>query len=75
MAALTQYRIMEAWGHISLLRSLITPQVAIMSFDGIIKKPVIIEDENGDKIGIGRWVFWAKVLIIERLMGLMLQVF
>ena len=28
------------------------PQVAIMSFDGIIKKPVIIEDENGDKIGI-----------------------
>ena len=28
------------------------PQVAIMSFDGIIKKPVIIEDEDGDKIGI-----------------------
>lgn len=28
------------------------PQVAIMSFDGIIKKPVIIEDESGDKIGI-----------------------
>jgi 2-oxoglutarate dehydrogenase E2 component (dihydrolipoamide succinyltransferase) len=28
------------------------PQVAIMSFDGITKKPVIIEDENGDKIGI-----------------------
>ena len=28
------------------------PQVAIMSFDGIIKKPVIIEDKNGDKIGI-----------------------
>ena len=28
------------------------PQVAIMSFDGIIKKPVIIDDENGDKIGI-----------------------
>ena len=28
------------------------PQVAIMSFDGIIKKSVIIEDENGDKIGI-----------------------
>tara|TARA_Y100000590_G_scaffold433746_1_gene551142 strand:- start:79 stop:813 length:735 start_codon:yes stop_codon:yes gene_type:complete len=28
------------------------PQVAIMSFDGIRKKPVIIEDETGDKIGI-----------------------
>jgi len=28
------------------------PQVAIMSFDGINKKPIIIEDENGDKIGI-----------------------
>ena len=28
------------------------PQVAIMSFDGINKKPVIIEDETGDTIGI-----------------------
>ena len=51
------------------------PQVAIMSFDGIIKKPVIIEDENGDKIGIRKMGFWARVLIIEHLMGLMLQVF
>jgi len=28
------------------------PQVAIMSFDGIQKKPVIVEDNTGDTIGI-----------------------
>ena len=28
------------------------PQVAIMSFDGVNKKPVIIEDKTGDTIGI-----------------------
>jgi len=28
------------------------PQVAIMSFDGIQKKPVIVEDSTGDTIGI-----------------------
>ena len=28
------------------------PQVAIMSFDGVSKKPVIIEDKTGDTIGI-----------------------
>jgi 2-oxoglutarate dehydrogenase E2 component (dihydrolipoamide succinyltransferase) len=28
------------------------PQVAIMSFDGVNKKPVIIEDKSGDTIGI-----------------------
>ena len=36
------------------------PQVAIMSFDGIIKKPVIIEDENGDKIGIRKMGFLGQ---------------
>ncbi|GIS07506.1 MAG: hypothetical protein CM15mP111_1210 [Hyphomicrobiales bacterium] len=61
MAALTQYRIMEAWEDTRKLRSLILLRLLCMSFDGIlIKKPVIIEDENGDKIGIRKMGFLGR---------------
>jgi pyruvate/2-oxoglutarate dehydrogenase complex dihydrolipoamide acyltransferase (E2) component len=29
------------------------PQVAILSTDGVKKKPVVVSDEDGDRVGVG----------------------